>query len=162
MNYYAIYGTGMGETVKANSQLADEFHHILIQKSANLMREVTVPRDLEMMRGYDGKTTKTNMTDEFSFEFGASGEFISHLDTAAKDLYEALGGKSRKIDESQKHDLLNEISTYFENCLLLDDKIIWDFVENKKKEEQEPVNSEGSLIDQLQIYDLNQIQKQNT
>ena len=84
----------MGETVKANSQLAIEFHHTLVQKSANLMREVTVPRDLETMRGYDGKTTKTNMTDEFSFEFGASGYYISYLDKAAKDLYEALGTKT--------------------------------------------------------------------
>ena len=99
------------------------------------MREVTVPRDLEMMRGYDGKTCKTNMTDEYTFEFGASGEFISHLDNAAKDLYEALGKKSRKSDESLKHDLLDEISDYFKMCLLLDDKIIWDYVENKRKED---------------------------
>ena len=99
MNYYAIYGTRMGETVKADSQLALEFHHNLVHKSANLMREVTVPRDLEMMRGFNGKTTKTNMTDEFSFGFGANGEFISYLDNAAKDLYEALGNKARKNEE---------------------------------------------------------------
>ena len=83
----------MGETVKANSQLAVEFHHTLVQNSANLMREVTVPRDLEMMRGYDGKTCKNNMTSEYAFGFGASGEFSSLLDNAAKDLYEALGKK---------------------------------------------------------------------
>ena len=146
MNYYAIYGSTMGENVKANSQLAVEFHHTLVQKSANLMREVTVPRDLEMMRGYDGKTTKTNMTDEFSFGFGASGEFISHLDNAAKDLYEALGNKSRKNNLSEKHDLLDEISDYFKQCLLLDDKIIWDYVENKRREDQAPL-SEKSLTD---------------
>ena len=85
------------------------------------MREVTVPKDLEMMRGYDGKTCKTNMTDEYTFRFGASGEFISHLDNAAKDLYEALGDKSRKNYLSEKYDLLNEISSYFKKCLLLDD-----------------------------------------
>ena len=89
-----------------------------------------MPRDLEMMRGYDGKTTKTNLTDEYSFGFGASGNFISHLDNAAKDLYEALGNKSRKNDSAEKLDLISEISDYFRNCLLLDDKIIWDFVEN--------------------------------
>ena len=48
------------------------------------------------MRGYDGKTTKTNMTTEFSFEFGACGKFSSQLDNAAKLLYKALG---EKIDE---------------------------------------------------------------
>ena len=30
LNYYAIYGTRMGETVKAESQLAVEFHHTLV------------------------------------------------------------------------------------------------------------------------------------
>lgn len=85
-----------------------------------------VPRDLEMMRGYDGKTTKTSLTEEFSFEFGASGEFSSNLDTAAKALYAALSLESSKIDEEL--DLLCEISKYFKNCLLLDDKIIWDYV----------------------------------
>ena len=46
------------------------------------------------MRGYDGKTAKTNMTVEFSFEFGVSGDYSSQLDNAAKILYEALGMKS--------------------------------------------------------------------
>jgi len=40
-----------------------------MKKSDNLQSEVTVPGDFEDMRGYDGKTTKTNMTDEFSFKF---------------------------------------------------------------------------------------------
>ena len=57
----------MGELVAAKSQLATEFNHTLIQSSANFLREVTVPRDLESMRGYNNKTTKVNMTDEFSF-----------------------------------------------------------------------------------------------
>ena len=46
------------------------------------------------MRGYDGKTTKTATTVEYSLEFGTKGEFSSQLDNAAKDLYEALGEKS--------------------------------------------------------------------
>ena len=103
-----------------------------MQKSANLTREVTVPRDLSMMRGHDGKTTKTNMTDEFSFEFGASGEFSSHLDNAAKILYEALGVKSQQDDKEQ--DLLGEISLYFQNCFLLDDRLIWDYVQTRRNE----------------------------
>ena len=90
------------------------------------------------MRGYDGRTTKTNMTSEFSFEFGVSGEFSSHLDNAAKLLYDALGIKSRSNDKEQ--DLLAEISEYFKNCLLLDDKIIWEYVENKRKKERNPLN----------------------
>ena len=98
-NYYALYGTAMGELVAANSQLATELHHILNQKSMNLLREVEVPRDLELMRGYDGKTTKTNMTDKFHFEFGASGEFSSILDFAAKVLYEALSEKTKENSE---------------------------------------------------------------
>ena len=46
------------------------------------------------MRGYNGKITKVNLTDEFSFQFGVEGEFSSELDNAAKVLYEALGEKS--------------------------------------------------------------------
>ena len=57
--------------------MADEFKMVCGQKAANLNREVTVPRDFDQMRGYDGKTTKTNMTVEFSFLFGASGDYSS-------------------------------------------------------------------------------------
>ena len=89
----------MGLVVAANSQLADEFKMICGQKAANLNREVTVPRDFDQMRGYDGKTSKTNMTVEFSFEFGASGDYSSQLDNAAKILYKALGFKSQSNDE---------------------------------------------------------------
>ena len=46
------------------------------------------------MRGYNGKVTKTNMTNEFSFEFNASGDFVSQLDLAAKNLYKLLREKS--------------------------------------------------------------------
>ena len=78
----------------AKSQLADEFKQLCLQKAANLNREITVPRDFDQMRGYDGKITKTNMTDEFSFEFNSSGDFISQLDNSVKDLYMVLRDKS--------------------------------------------------------------------
>ena len=83
-NYFAIYGTTTGALVKADSKLSVELYHVFVQKSANLLREVVVPRDLDQMRGYDGKTTKTATTEEFSFEFGTKGEFSSQLDNAAK------------------------------------------------------------------------------
>ena len=83
------------------------------------------------MRGYDGKTTKTNMTDEFSFGFGNTEKFGSYLDNAAKKLYEALGEKTDSNDET--NDLLVEIAKYFQNCLLLDDKIKWEKVPNERK-----------------------------
>ena len=69
--------------MKAESQLANELHHILVQKSANLLGEVVCPRDFELMRGYDGKTTKNNITSEFSFSFGSNQEFGSGYDLAA-------------------------------------------------------------------------------
>ena len=50
-----------------------------------------MPRDLEMMRGYDGKTTKTNMTDEFSFGFNIIEDPNFELDIATKSLYDSLG-----------------------------------------------------------------------
>ena len=78
------------------------------------------------MRGYNGKVTKTNMTNEFSFEFNASGDFVSQLDLAAKNLYKLLREKSQKKEEEQ--DLLGGIETYFISCLMADDKIIWKHV----------------------------------
>lgn len=42
------------------------------------------------MRGYDGKTTKTNMTDEFSFVFNIIEDPNSELDIATKSLYDSL------------------------------------------------------------------------
>ena len=44
-NYFAVYGTTVGSTVKEESQLVNELHHILVQKSANLLGEVVCPRD---------------------------------------------------------------------------------------------------------------------
>ena len=49
--------------MKADSQLALELHHILVQKSANLLGEVICPRDFELMRGHDDKMSKKNETD---------------------------------------------------------------------------------------------------
>ena len=97
INIFAVYGTTTGALVKADSKLATELHHIFVQKSANLLREVVIPRDLDQMRGYDGKTTKTATTVEFSLEFGTKGEFSSQLDNAAKLLYKTLS----EIDKSK-------------------------------------------------------------
>ena len=84
----------MGEKVAAKSHLADEFKQICLQKAANLNREIKVPRDFDQMRGYNGKITKINMTNEFSFEFNAIGDFVSQLDFAARNLYMLLREKS--------------------------------------------------------------------
>ena len=53
------------------------------------------------MRGYDGKTTKNNMTSEFSFSFGTDNEFGSGYDLAATKLYEALGNE-KDVDLMQE------------------------------------------------------------
>ena len=66
------------------------------------------------------------MTNEFSFEFNASGDFVSQLDLAAKNLYILLRDKIQKKEEEQ--DLLGGIETYFNSCLMADDKIIWNHV----------------------------------
>ena len=39
-----------------------------------------MPRDFNDMRGYDNRTTKTDLTDEYSFKFGINR---SQLDQAA-------------------------------------------------------------------------------
>ena len=67
INYYAIYGTIMGQLVEAKSKLVTELHQALIHASANFLSEVTVPKDLDHLRGHDGKITKTTSTDQFTF-----------------------------------------------------------------------------------------------
>ena len=71
------------------------------------------------MRGYDGKTTKNNITSEFSFSFGANQKFGSGYDLAATKLYEALGNKQNDVD------LIEEITEYFDKSLKQDDKLVW-------------------------------------
>ena len=77
------------------------------------------------MRGYDGKTTKNNMTSEFSFSFGTDEKFGSGYDLAATKLYAALG-KPNEVD------LMEEIKNYFENCFLQDDKLVWKIAKRKR------------------------------
>ena len=101
------------------------------------------------MRGYNGKTTKVNMTDQFSFQYGVEGEFISQLDNAAKALYEALGDKSK--NENEQQDLLTEITNYFESCILLDDKLVWEYVEKKSQTKDQPEHASNSPADKLEI-----------
>ena len=62
-----------------------------MQKSANLLGEVECPRDFELMRGYDGRTSKTCETERFSFSFGDNTNLCSGSDQAAAHLYEVLG-----------------------------------------------------------------------
>ena len=71
------------------------------------------------MRGYDGKTTKNNITSQFSFSFGANEKFGSGYDLAATKLYEALGNQKKEID------LIEEITEYFKNSLNKDDALVW-------------------------------------
>ena len=71
------------------------------------------------MRGYDGKTTKNNITSEFSFSFGANKEIGSGYDLAATKLYEALGNKQNDVD------LIEEINEYFDKSFKQDDKLVW-------------------------------------
>ena len=79
------------------------------------------------MRGYDGKTTKNNITDEFSFSFGDQGDFKSDFDAAAVELYKALGEKSSQKD----CDMTPDITKYFTNCILKDEKLVWRYVKNE-------------------------------
>ena len=53
------------------------------------------------MRGYDGKTTKNNITDQFSFSFGDQGDFKSDFDAAAVELYRALGEKTKALGDKK-------------------------------------------------------------
>ena len=75
------------------------------------------------MRGYDGKTTKTNMTDEFSFGFNIIEDPNSELDIATKSLYDSLGKISFIDEESQ---LVTHIQRYFLDCYHMNKKLVWE------------------------------------
>ena len=133
-NYYAVYGTMMGNTVKADSNLANELHHTLIQKSANLLKEVICPQDFALMRGYDGKTTKNNITDQFSFSFGDQEDFGSDFDAAAAKLYKALGEKTKALGDkkgSNDCDMMPDIKNYFDDCIMNDEPLVWRYAKSE-------------------------------
>ena len=100
-----------------------------------MLKEVVCPRDFALMRGYDGKTTKNNISDEFSFEFGAQGDFRSDFDAAAVKLYKALGDLEKSIKDlkdikASDHDMMPQISEYFSDCVLKDDQLIWQYADS--------------------------------
>ena len=75
-NCIYIYGSQPGKNVKANSKLAEEFHHIMIVMSQNLQGLVCVPDDFTGMRGHDNKTTLDIRTDQYYIKFGV-GDYSS-------------------------------------------------------------------------------------
>ena len=98
------------------------------------------------MRGYDGKTTKTATTVEFSLEFGTKGEFSSQLDNAAKLLYNTLSEMDKSKVGNQV--LLDGVSKYFKDCILLDDIIVWEYIKRKLiKKISKELLSESELSD---------------
>ena len=85
------------------------------------------------MRGYDGKTTKNNITDQFSFSFGDQGDFKSDFDAAAVELYKALGEKTKALGDKKNQndcDMMPDITKYFYDCIMNDEKLVWRYAKN--------------------------------
>jgi hypothetical protein len=95
------------------------------------------------MRGYDGKTTKNNITDEFSFSFGHTGDFKSDFDAAAVKLYKALGEKTKALGDNSKNDcdMMPDITKYFEKCIMNDEKLVWRYAKNETAASIKPARS---------------------
>ena len=62
MNYCAIFGSLPGKNIKAKSELAVEFHQLMVNGSLNIRQEVLVPDHFTKFKGSDNKSTLQNET----------------------------------------------------------------------------------------------------
>jgi hypothetical protein len=100
------------------------------------------------MRGYDGKTTKNNITDQFSFSFGDQGDFKSDFDAAAVKLYKALGEKTKALGDNSENDcdMMVDITAYFDECIMNDEKLVWQYAKNETEATLKTARSQVSGI----------------
>ena len=49
--------------------------------------------------------------------------------------------------------MLSAITKYFESCILLDDKVIWEYVEREEKMKEQPGNQEETQAEKLAIVE---------
>ena len=61
-NYCAIFGALPGKNVKAKSDLAVEFHQLMLNGSLNIRQEVVVPNHFANFKGANNKRTVQNET----------------------------------------------------------------------------------------------------
>ena len=47
--------------------------------------------------------------------------------------------------------MLTAITNYFENCILLDDKVVWEYVERKQQAKDQPESNDEILVEKLAI-----------
>ena len=62
INYCAIFGSLPGKNVKAKSDLAVEFHQLMVNGSLNIRQEVVVPDHFAKFKGANNKRTVQNET----------------------------------------------------------------------------------------------------
>ena len=126
INYCAIFGSLPGKNVKAKSDLAVEFHQLMVNGSLNIRQEVIVPDHFAKFKGSNNKSTVQNETQSYSIGFGQMSESDKHNLEIFKEYGARLAG--------EKHNG-NEPRTFFEmmqdfNKIVqtFDIKFIWDKV----------------------------------
>ena len=70
INYLAIFGSLPGKNVKAKSDLAVEFHQLMVSGCLNIRGEVEVPGHFARFKGANNKATVQNETRSYSIRFG--------------------------------------------------------------------------------------------
>ena len=74
INYCAIFGSLPGKNVKAKSDLAVEFHQLMVNGSLNIRQEVVVPDHFAKFKGAKNNRTVQNETRSYSIGFGQMSE----------------------------------------------------------------------------------------
>ena len=74
INYCAIFGSLPGKNVKAESDLAVEFHQLMVNGSLNIRQELVVPDDFAKFKGAKNNRTVQNETRSYSIGFGQMSE----------------------------------------------------------------------------------------
>ena len=78
INYCAIFGSLPGKNVSAKSDLAVEFHQLMVNGSLNIRQEVVVPDHFANFKGANNKRTVQNETQRYSIGFGQMSESDMH------------------------------------------------------------------------------------
>ena len=71
VNYFSVHATVPNRPVAANSDLFEELHTLLVEKSQNIKGEVVIPDDLDGFDGYDGQAARTHNGKAWAIPFGS-------------------------------------------------------------------------------------------
>ena len=126
INYCAIFGSLPGKNVKAKSDLAVEFHQLMVNGSLNIRQEVVVPDHFAKFKGSNNKSTVQNETQSYSIGFGQ----MSESDKQNLEIFKEYGARiaGEKYNGNEPRTFFEMMQDFNEIAQTFDIKFTWDKV----------------------------------